>query len=110
MPTLIIAALLSITGLLGAFLYIGQSKDTGASIVAQQAEQRCSQARFDARFDGALTLRAASSPQAKIDAARVAQVCAEAEQAKAHATAVVHEQSGVIDRLENAIGHALKGD
>jgi hypothetical protein len=38
MPTIIAIALLSITGLLGAFLYIGQSRTTDAAVVAQQQQ------------------------------------------------------------------------
>lgn len=107
MPTILIAVFLSITGLLGAFLYIGQSKGTNAAVLAQQAEQRCEKARFDQHFDGALT---ASSPQAQDDAQRVKVACEEAEQARKHAADVSKEQTGVLDKLENAIGNALKGD
>jgi len=107
MPTILIAVFLSVTGLLGTFLYLSQSKGTDAQIVAQQAEQRCQQARFDARFDTALS---ASSPQASVDADRVKTECAAAERAREHATAVSQEQSSALNKLEQAISSALSGD
>lgn len=107
MPTIIVVALLSITGLLGTFLYIGQSHTTDASVVAAQAQQRCEKARFDLRFDTSLV---ASSPLAQADAQRVKADCAEAAQLRAAAVAASHEQQGTLKKIENAIGNAIKGD
>ena len=106
MPTIIIAALLSITGLLGAFLYIGQSKSTDAAVQAAQAQQQCEKARFDMRFDTALV---ASSPRAKADAQRVQVDCAKADKLAKQAAATANEQASTLDRLESAISNALKG-
>lgn len=107
MPTIIVVALLSITGLLGTFLYIGQSHTTDASVQAAQAQQRCEKARFDLRFDTALT---ASSPLAQADAQRVKTECEQAAQLRADAEKASHEQQGTLQKIENAIGSAIKGD
>lgn len=107
MPTIIVVALLSFTGLLGTYLYIGQSHTTDASVQAAQAQQRCEKARFDWRFDTALV---ASSPLAKADAERVKTDCAEAAQLRADAVAASHKQQGTLQKIENAISNAIKGD
>jgi uncharacterized membrane protein len=106
MPTIIVVALLSITGLLGTFLYISQSHTTDASVQAAQAEQRCEKARFDLRFDTALT---ASSPLAEADAQRVKTDCAEAAKLRADSVAASHEQQGTLQKIESAIGNAING-
>jgi hypothetical protein len=107
MPTIIAIALLSITGLLGAFLYIGQSRTTDTAIAATQAQQRCDQARFDLRYDTALT---ASSPLAATDAQRVKTECAKAAELRARADKASREQQSTLDRIEKSIGGAIKGD
>lgn len=107
MPTIIVILLLSITGLLGTFVYIGQSRTTDAAVQAAQAQQRCEKARFDLRFDTSLV---AADPLGKADARRVQTACAEADKLRAKAAATAHEQQSTLDRIENAIGRALKGD
>jgi hypothetical protein len=106
MPTIIAIALLSITGLLGAFLYIGQSRTTDAAVVAQQ-QQRCDKARFDLRYDTALT---SASPMAAADARRVETECAKATELRDKADQASREQQSSLDRIENSIGAAIRGD
>jgi hypothetical protein len=107
MPTIIAIALLSITGLLGAFLYIGQSRTTDAAVVAQQQQQRCDKARFDLRYDTALT---SASPMAAADARRVETECAKATELRDKADQASREQQSSLDRIENSIGAAIRGD
>ncbi len=97
---LIALALASVTGLLAAWLWLGQASTVNTVADLARAEQRCEQARFDQRFDATLT---ASNPQAASDAQRVARICGEAEQMRAAQRAQAASQAAQMQHLQQSL-------
>lgn len=102
---LIALALASITGLLAVFLWLGQTQTVNSTADLARAEQRCQQARFDARFDATL---AASNPQAQADAARVQRDCADAERLRAAQAAAAASQAEQMRQLQRSLSDSFK--
>jgi hypothetical protein len=102
---LIALVLASITGMLAAWLWIGQSSTVNTTADLQRAEQRCEQARFDQRFDA--TLSRPDPARAASDAQRVARICAEAEQARAEQRAAAAEQAAQMKQLQRSLSDSL---
>lgn len=102
---LIAIALAALTGLLAVWLWLFQSSTVNSTADLVRAEQRCSQARFDQRFDSTL---AASNPQTASDAARVTRICGEARQARVAQRAAAASQAKQMQQLQRSLTSALK--
>lgn len=102
---LIALALASITGLLAVWLWLGQASTVNTTADLQRAEQRCRQARFDQRFDGALS---PTNPQAASDAQRVAHDCADAERLRAAQVAAAASQAEQMRQLQESLSNSFK--
>jgi hypothetical protein len=102
---LIALLLASITGLLAAYLWLGQSSTVNTTADLQRAEQRCQQARFDQRFDS--TLSTPDPARAASDAERVDRLCTEAERLRAEQRAAAAEQAAQMKQLQQTLANSL---
>ena len=101
---LIALALASITGLLAVWLWLGQASTVNTTSDLARAEQRCEQARFDARFDSTLS---PANPQAASDAQRVARDCGDAERLRAAQAAAAASQAEQMQNLQHSLSNSL---
>lgn len=107
MSGLIALALASVTGLLAVWLWLGQSTTVNSVADLARAEQRCEQARFDAKFNA--TLSTAPNPaQAASDAARVARICGEAQQARVQQRAQAASSAQQMRDLQQSLSNSFK--
>jgi hypothetical protein len=104
---LIALIMASITGLLAAWLWIGQSSTVNTTADLQRAEQRCQQAKFDQRFDSTLASSNPSNPLAQADAERVQGECAEAERLGAEQRAAAASQAAQMKQLQQSLANSL---
>lgn len=102
---LIALALASITGLLAVWLWTFQAGTVNTASDLARAEQRCEQARFDARFDS--TLSTPNPAQAASDAARVQRVCGEAHRLRAAQRAQAASQAQQMQRLQKSLSSSF---
>jgi uncharacterized membrane protein YccC len=102
---LIALILASITGMLAAWLWIGQTSQVNSTADAARAEQRCEQARFDQRFNS--TLSSPDPARAASDAERVDRLCNEAERLRAEQRAAAAEQAAQMKQLQQSLANSL---
>jgi hypothetical protein len=104
---LIALILASVTGMLAAWLWIGQTNQVNTVSDVARAEQRCEQARFDQRFDSTLASSNPSNPLAQADAERVQRDCAEAERLRAEQQAAAARQAAQMRDLQQSLSNSL---
>lgn len=102
---LIALIMASITGLLAVWLWFGQSSTVNTTADLQRAEQRCEQARFDQRFNSALS--GPDPARAASDAQRADRLCGEAEQARAEQRAAAASQAAQMQQLQQSLANSL---
>ena len=101
---LLALALASVTGLLAVWLWLGQASTVNTTADLERAEQRCEQARFDRRFDAALS---PTNPQAASDAARVARACADADRLRKAQAAAAASQAAQMQALRRSLSSSF---